>query len=405
MAALGRSGGRSVARKYETSHPWLAFELDLSQAGYRLWMALGEASSKCEQIARLPLPADLQQELHRLFLAKGMWATTAIEGNTLSEEEVQQRIAGRLKLPPSKEYLGIEVDNVLEVANEILARTARGENLSLEVADLKRYNSIVLRHLELEAGVVPGEIRRHGVAVGNYLAVPPEDCEYLLGRLCDWLNREGRWIPDDPIATGILKAILAHLYIAWIHPFGDGNGRTARLVEYQILVAAGVPSPAAHLLSNHYNHTRREYYRELDGASKARHVVPFLTYAVRGFVDGLKEHLARIHALQMKIMWRDYLRWHFLEKKSGPDQRCHELIEDLSTKTEPVPLDRIPNISPRIAKAYAGKTSRTVRRDMERLIGMGLVERAKGGYRARTENLLAFLPVRAGSDEESPPTA
>lgn len=54
----------------------------------------------------------------------------------------------------------------------------------------------------------------------------------------------------------IFKAVVAHLYLAWIHPVGDGNGRTARLVEFQILLSSGVPSPAAHLLSNHYNQTR-----------------------------------------------------------------------------------------------------------------------------------------------------
>ena len=39
-----------------------------------------------------------------------------------------------------------------------------------------------------------------------------------------------------------LRAVLAHVYIAWIHPFGDSNGRTARLVEFGILTAAGVPA-------------------------------------------------------------------------------------------------------------------------------------------------------------------
>ena len=36
-----------------------------------------------------------------------------------------------------------------------------------------------------------------------------------------------------------MSALLAHLYIAWIHPFADGNGRTARLLEYLILDSFG----------------------------------------------------------------------------------------------------------------------------------------------------------------------
>jgi len=83
----------------------------------------------------------------------------------------------------------------------------------------------------------------------------------------------------------------------WIHPFGDGNGRTARLVEFQILLQAGIPSPAAHLLSNHYKQTRTEYYRQLATASRSGgNILPFIEYAVGGFVDGLKEQLALIRA-------------------------------------------------------------------------------------------------------------
>ena len=92
----------------------------------------------------------------------------------------------------------------------------------------------------------------------------------------------------DPLAfaRGLTRALPAHLYIAWIHPFADGNGRTARLVEYQLLAGSGlVPTPAVHLLSNHYNLTRSYYYRVLDRSSRIRPWSPveFIAYAVDGF--------------------------------------------------------------------------------------------------------------------------
>ncbi|MBW2661693.1 MAG: Fic family protein, partial [Deltaproteobacteria bacterium] len=37
-----------------------------------------------------------------------------------------------------------------------------------------------------------------------------------------------------------------------MHPFGDGNGRTARLLEFEALLSSGVPAPSSQLLSNHY---------------------------------------------------------------------------------------------------------------------------------------------------------
>ena len=89
------------------------------------------------------------------------------------------------------------------------------------------------------------------------------ECAALQARLCNWIEDERAWSAlaghiRNPAGVTIVRAVLAHLYFVWIHPFGDGNGRTARLIEFAILVRAGVPAPCAHLLSNHYNATRAE---------------------------------------------------------------------------------------------------------------------------------------------------
>jgi hypothetical protein len=98
-------------RTYEKTHPWITFKLDLRRAAPAFWMLLGEARSKCEHIANVPLRPATAEQLHLLYLAKGALATTAIEGNTLSEDEVVRHLEGKLRLPPSKEYLTREIDN------------------------------------------------------------------------------------------------------------------------------------------------------------------------------------------------------------------------------------------------------------------------------------------------------
>jgi hypothetical protein len=100
-------------RTFERTHSWITFHIDLRHAGPSLWMLLGEAASKCEHIAGVPLRPSVAQSLHQLYLAKGALATTAIEGNTLTEKEVLAHLQGKLKLPPSKEYLAREVDNIV----------------------------------------------------------------------------------------------------------------------------------------------------------------------------------------------------------------------------------------------------------------------------------------------------
>jgi Fic family protein len=271
----------TAQRTCQDTHPWINFQIDMRRADPFLWMALGEIQSKCEHVAGVPLRPDAAAELHELYLAKGIMATAAIEGNTLSEEEVERRIKGDLKLPPSKEYLGTEIDNILEACNLILQEVVRDGVTGVSAEDLCRYNGLVLKGLKVDEDVVPGEVRRHSAGVGRYRGAPAEDCEYLLERLCQWLSGSDFEAPKGfEIVYGVLKAIIAHIYIAWVHPFGDGNGRTARLVEVRLLLEAGAPSAAAHLLSNFYNQTRTEYYRQLDAASRSGgDILPFIKYA------------------------------------------------------------------------------------------------------------------------------
>jgi Fic family protein len=202
-----------------------------------------------------------------------------------------------------------------------------------------------------------------------------------------------RVVQSQPLLEIIIKAVIAHIYLAWIHPFGDGNGRTARLIEFLILLQAGIPSPAAHLLSNHYNFTRTEYYRQLALASSSGgKILPFVEYAVHGLVDGLKEQLAAIREQQWDVAWRNYVHERFRDKHTRSDKRRRDLVLDLSIKSEPVPIGEIMNLSPRIAREYAGKSIRTVRRDLSVLEELGLIERTSKDVRARREGILAFLP-------------
>ena len=390
-------------RTYEKTHPWLTFTLDLRKANHVVWLMLGEAQSKCEYISGVPLRPMTAKQLHSVYLAKGALATTAIEGNTLSEDEVRKRIEGKLKLSPSKEYLGQEIDNIVEACNSIAENLFTSGPAKLCVDDIKKFNLLVLKKLPLQEGVIPGEIRTYYVGVGKYRAAPPEDCNYLLERLCDWLNTEiAEFRQGDKIALGILKAIVAHLYLAWIHPFGDGNGRTARLVEFQTLIGSGVPSAAAHLLSNHYNETRTEYYRQLDSSSQSGgEVMNFVEYALQGFVDGLKDQLTVIRKQQLDVTWRNYVHELFKDKTSDSQIRRRHLALDLSQIDKPVPLSKLTEVSPRLAAAYSRKTHKTLIRDVRELMDMDLVEHTKDGIRARKEIILAFLPGRIEENQRA----
>jgi Fic family protein len=391
-----RTGPMPEQRLYERSHPWLTFRLDLRKADPRLWLALGEAQSKCQHIAGVPLQPVVAAALHAVYLAKGIQATTAIEGNTLSEAEVKKRIEGDLRLPPSTEYLGKEVDNVLKATNsllDLLAKVGRSDIISEQISE---FNRMILDGLRCDDGIEPGRIRTYPVFVGRYEGAPYQDCHYLLDRLCGWLNSDDfshGQDADNEIAYGILKSIVSHVYFAWIHPFGDGNGRTARLLEVKFLLESGVPTAAAHLLSNHYNQTRSEYYRNLDRASKSGgDILPFIEYAVQGFCDQLREQLKFIRGQQWDVAWVNFVHEILGEHKTETGRRQRKLVLALSASEHAVLRQQIRRLTPELAELYADRKEKTLTRDLNAVVKTGLIERRAGSYRARKERILAFLP-------------
>jgi len=387
-------------RTYERTHPWITFKFDANRISHLVWMMLGEADSKRQHIAGAPLQPDVAEELRMIYLSKGVHGTTSIEGNTLTEREVRARVKGELPLPPSREYLGREIDNVLAAYNLIIRDLYSGNISPITPERITAFNKLILDGLPLEEGVAPGEIRAHTVGVASYRGAPAEDCEYLLQELCRWLAED--FVTDDSemkFAVAVMKAVIAHLYIAWIHPFGDGNGRTARLIEFQFLTQAGVPLPAAHLLSDHYNMTRDAYYQALARTSREPYPVEeFIQYAMQGFVDALRSQLQVIKKQQLNVTWEHYVHTRFHHQETKAKNRQKHLVLDL-LPDQPTPLSKIREVSPRIAAEYASKGPKTVTRDINALLAHKLIRRVRGGIVPNRDLVLAFLPFTAPPED------
>lgn len=381
-------------RPYQRTHPWLDFRFDLRQLQPGDWLALGKATAMCDQVAAAPLTPALAEHIHRIYLAKGALATTAIEGNTLSEDEARRAIAGTLDLAPSRAHLKREIDNVVAACNEVVATLKAGGRLPLTVEALEKSNALVLRGLEVEDHVVPGEVRTVNVSVGGYRCPEGRDARHLLERLCAALNTMAA--PKlEAAAFAILKAIFAHVYCVWIHPFGDGNGRIARLLELATLLEAGLPAPVCQLLSNHYNQTRTAYYRHLAQASQApAGIYGFVGYALAGFAEGLAEQAGLIHQHQWEVAWVHFVHECFRDARSATDRRRRALALALSSLQREAGLDELPNLNAEVARLYARVSRRTLVRDVEALRGLDLLQPTAAGLRVNRERVLGLLPSR-----------
>lgn len=379
------------------SHPFIAFQFDTARIGAKTWIAFGEAFSKCQHLAGIPLKPATAEHLASVYLARGVQATTAIEGNTLSDEEVKQIVEhGKASVSESRSYLEREVQNVLAAVRAIDDAVREHRTIPITVDRLKALNFQVLDGIPDAPEVTPGEFRQHNVGAGTYRAVDWQDVPALTQQLVSWLNelREGvRNAPDeDRFVNAVLAAILAHLYIAWIHPFGNGNGRVARLIEVQILSESGViPIVANNLLSDFYNKTRNGYYLALDQAQDSP--THFISYAIRGFVDELREQIKVVRQESLQIHWESYVYEIFRDlPKTAARDRQRELALELPWNGTMRP-EQVVDISTQLARMYALGGERMPARDLNDLVKMGLVQRTgRRDYRARREIIQAFIP-------------
>ena len=331
-------------------------------------------------------------------------ATTAIEGNTLTAEEVEQVMAG-VRFPRSREYQATEVRNVVGAMNSLLdevVESPHGKPVTREL--LLRMHRMIGRNLGEYFDAAPGHFRTHRRTVGPYRCPRHEDVEDLVDRLCVWL-RDG--FPavgaESPLADALIQAIIAHVYIEWIHPFGDGNGRTGRLLEFYILLRAGHPDIASHVLSNFYNQTRPEYYRQLHLATQTRSLTAFIDYAVEGFRDGLSETLTTVQQSQLETAWRSFVHERFgslKHRKTSVLTRRRDLMLAIPLK-QSFTMEEIGLIDPRTARVYGGLSDRTLQRDVALLVDMGLLRASGRRYSANVDILRPRMARRAGRDGSS----
>ena len=269
---------------------------------------VGQCVSLIKAINNTPITPQYYTQLMEVALTKGAQSTTAIEGNTLTEEDINRLRAGQ-KLPTSFEYQAKEVQNILEAFDTILQETIFEHKEQLITKDLLlRFHKMVGKELGEHFAAIPGRFRENDAIVGTYRCPDYRDVPELVETYCRFLRDVFRYEDGKQRFSELfIEAIVAHVYLEWIHPFGDGNGRTGRLLEFYILSRGGNPDITLHILSNYYNLTRPEYYRQLEKAFQTRDLTEFIAYALLGFRDGLQLILEKIQSSQLAITWQKYV--------------------------------------------------------------------------------------------------
>jgi Fic family protein len=223
-----------------------------------------------------------------------------------------------------------------------------------------------------EGDATPGSYRRHTVKINKSTHIPPEGFlipDYM-EELTVFINRA-----DSP-KYDLLKVALAHHRFVWIHPFGNGNGRTVRLFTYAMLVKLGfnvdvgrILNPTAVFCSN-----RNDYYRYLsmaDTGSKEG-LLAWCMYVL----NGLKEEIEKIdRLLDYTVLKEDILMpaiSHSIERQYITDTEAKVLRK--AVEMQVIQAADVKDIFP-------GKASAEISRQLRRLIEKKMLAPVKEGTR------------------------
>jgi Fic family protein len=205
-------------------------------------------SKKKDLDARRPLPNAAVKRLHEQLTVEWIYNSNAIEGSTLTLRETELILQHGLTIGGKSLREHFEVINHREAIAfvEALAR----EKAPLTAFQVRQLHQLVLSMIDDENA---GRYRQTNVRIGGAAHIPPEAWR-IPQEMEEWV----RWLKTDAKTLHpIDRAALAHHRFAAIHPFIDGNGRTARLSMNLLLLRDGYP-PTVILRAN-----RKQYYSVL----------------------------------------------------------------------------------------------------------------------------------------------
>lgn len=259
---------------------------------------LTQISAARELILNSPLIPKWEVSLRREALIRSAHSSTAIEGNPLSLEEVSALAAGRDVMVRRKDKQ--EVLNYLEALGKIPGFVRR---IPFKAKDLLDIHRIVTKET-LENPKDEGTFRDRQVYVGNRVTgqvifMPPETREVpkLIDHFFKWFNSSGANEID-----AVIKAGVTHYELVRIHPFIDGNGRTARIMASLVLYERGFDVKRFFALDDYYDGDRRAYYAALKSIDqKTLDLTGWLEYFSEGVAISIESVKKKVIGLSKDI--------------------------------------------------------------------------------------------------------
>ena len=246
-----------------------------------------------EKALHLPLTPQVMASLRESAKLVTTHYSTMIEGNRLSTKEVEEVLKHKGHFP-GRERDEAEVRGYYAALEFLEGLVARGDAVTEN--SIKKFHTLVMNQ-KSETPYREGQNVIRESQTGTIVYLPPEanDVSRLMSGLVDWIKGSSE-LPCPIVAA------ITHYQFATIHPYYDGNGRTARLLTTLILHLGGYDLKGLYSLEEYYARNLLDYYRAISigpshnyylGRAEAD-INPWIEY----FIEGMAVSFERV-AVQM----------------------------------------------------------------------------------------------------------
>ena len=319
---------------------------------------------------RLLLDPRYESWLKRRAIQRSLHHTTKIEGNTLREDQVDDILQGEKIQADAKEIM--EIENCYK-AHRFIDSISDDGNIPIDEHVMRHINALILG--DDDPMLTPGQYRKGENYVRHYMTgkrvyTPPNqgDVPALMREFSIWLRGEHKDI------SPVMVAGTAHLRLVEIHPFWDGNGRTARALTTLILQRLGYGFNKLLSLERFFSLDLPNYFEGInsvvsDHFEQGRDVTAWLEYFAKALsieINMVSDNLIDFRKV-METWHKTFVKQYGISGRQV-DALAYAFLHD--------------GIRPRDYMQHTGTSHETARRDLQRLVDIGLLY-GKGRGRAR----------------------
>ena len=281
--------------RYELPRRWILYDASA------VMTALVEAKSAVQSLTSLPYQKSWVEALQELQLKREVAGTSRIEGAEFTERELEEAVRPNVSAEELRTRSQRQAHSAMR-AYRWIGQLPTDRPISGDL--IREVHRLLVTGCD-EDHCPPGVIRGRDYNVT--FGIPPHRgveggplCEEAFDGLLQSVQTEIR--DHDPL----VQAMALHYHLAAMHPFLDGNGRTARAMEALILRRAGLTDRAFVAMSNYYYDEKPAYLRILGEVRQDSHdLTPFLIFALNGIRIQCEQLTAEIRKHMQRALFRD----------------------------------------------------------------------------------------------------